>query len=72
MLVFGRKIGEEVIIGDDIVVKVVSVRGGKISLGFSAPSDIAINRREIYERMRFERPLATVDVGEIVGEPQAV
>jgi carbon storage regulator len=70
MLVFGRKVGEEVIIGNDIVVKVVSVRGGKISLGFSAPSDIAINRREIYERMRLERPLATVDVSEMVGEPQ--
>jgi len=72
MLVFGRKVGEEVIIGDDIVVKVVSVRGGKISLGFSAPTNVPINRREIYERMRFDRPLATVDVVEMVGEPQAV
>jgi carbon storage regulator len=72
MLVFGRKVGEEVIIGDEIVVKVVSVRGGRISLGFSAPSDVAINRREIYERMRYQRPLANVDVGDMVVEPQAV
>jgi carbon storage regulator len=72
MLVFGRKVGEEVMIGDDIVVKVVSVRGGRISLGFKAPSDVPVNRREVYDRLRLEQPLATVEVGGMAGEPQAI
>jgi carbon storage regulator len=72
MLVFGRKVGEEVMIGDDIVVKVVSVRGGRISLGFKAPADVPINRREIYERLQLEQVLNTADVGEMARETQAV
>ena len=39
MLVFGRKVGEDVMIGDDVVVMVLSMRGEWISLGFEAPAD---------------------------------
>ena len=72
MLVFGRKVGEEVMIGDDIIVKVVSLRGGRISLGFKAPPEVPINRREIYERLRLQQAFACPDVADVVRDPQPV
>lgn len=50
MLVLSRKIGEEVMIGNGIVVRLVEVRGDKVRLGFTAPKDVAIWRRELVER----------------------
>ncbi len=49
MLVLTRKSDESVILGDDIEVKVLGVRGDQVSLGFSAPAEMSINRKEIYE-----------------------
>ena len=49
MLVLTRKSNESVILGDDIEVKVLDVRGDQVSLGFSAPAEISINRKEVYE-----------------------
>ncbi len=49
MLVLTRKSEESVIIGDNIEVKVLAVRGEQVSLGFSAPSEMRINRKEVYE-----------------------
>lgn len=47
MLVLSRKVGESVAIGDDIVVTVQGVKGGKISLGISAPKSVSIRRSEL-------------------------
>ncbi len=47
MLVLSRKANEEVMIGSEIRVTVLKVGGGKVKLGFTAPSDVAIHRREI-------------------------
>ncbi|MDF7800899.1 carbon storage regulator CsrA [Pontiellaceae bacterium B1224] len=49
MLILTRKSDESVILGDDIIVKVLGVRGDQVSLGFSAPPEMSINRKEIYE-----------------------
>ena len=49
MLVLSRKIGEEIIIGDNIRVTVVAVRGNQVRLGFSAPGDVSIQRAELVE-----------------------
>jgi len=49
MLVLTRKSKESVILGDDIEVKVLGVRGDHVSLGFSAPAEMSINRKEVYE-----------------------
>lgn len=49
MLVLTRKSNESVILGDNIEVKVLGVRGDQVSLGFSAPMEMNINRKEIYE-----------------------
>lgn len=49
MLVLTRKSDESVILGDDIEVKVLGVRGDQVSLGFAAPAEMNIYRKEIYE-----------------------
>jgi carbon storage regulator len=49
MLVLTRKSEESVMLGDDVEVKVLAVRGDMVSLGFSAPMETRINRKEIYE-----------------------
>ncbi|WP_082233355.1 carbon storage regulator CsrA [Halobacillus massiliensis] len=54
MLVLNRKEGESVRIGDDILLKVVSVEGGQVKLGIQAPKDIDIHRQEIYEAIQRE------------------
>ncbi len=47
MLVLSRKIGEQIIINDDIVVTVVSVKGNQVRLGFTAPANVSICREEL-------------------------
>ena len=54
MLVLTRKLGETIVIGDDIVIKVVDIHGKQIRLGIDAPTQISIFRGEIYERIQEE------------------
>ncbi len=54
MLVLTRKLGETIVIGDNIVIKVVDIHGKQIRLGIEAPSEITIFRGEIYERIQAE------------------
>ena len=58
MLYLTRKIGESVIINDDIEVTVVDVRGKTIKLGFTFPAEATVLRREIYERIQAENRAA--------------
>lgn len=55
MLVLGRSTGERIVIGDDVELVVVSVRGDRVKLGFQAPQDVAIHRAEVYKRAREDR-----------------
>lgn len=50
MLVLGRKVGDEIVIGDNIRLVVVSIRGNQVRLGFDAPREVAVRRREIISR----------------------
>jgi carbon storage regulator len=54
MLILTRRIGEAVMIGQDITVKVVEVKGTQIRLGISAPRDVPVHREEIFERIKNE------------------
>lgn len=54
MLVLTRKSNESVILGDNIEVKVLSIRGDQVSLGFCAPREMSINRKEIHEAIQAE------------------
>ena len=58
MLVLSRQRDESIIIGDNIVVTIVDVRGDKVKLGIEAPQDVSVHRREVYEAIRRENQLA--------------
>lgn len=51
MLILTRKVGESIIIGDSVTVKVLGMRAGQIKIGIEAPRDLAIHREEVYERI---------------------
>jgi len=55
MLILTRKPGEKIMIGDDIVVSVISVKGPQVRLGVDAPSDVEVHREEIYNRIQDEK-----------------
>jgi carbon storage regulator len=50
MLVLTRRIGESIVIGNEVRVTVVSVKGDKVRLGVTAPEDVRVDRQEIHER----------------------
>ena len=54
MLVLSRKQGEKIVIGDNISVVVIEVRGAKVRLGIDAPRDVAVHREEVYEAIKRE------------------
>lgn len=58
MLVLSRKRDERIVIGDNIVITVVDIRGDKVRLGFSAPESVEINRQEVYEATQREKATA--------------
>ncbi len=54
MLILTRRVGETVMIGDNVTVTVLGVKGNQVRLGVNAPRDVAVHREEIYERIRNE------------------
>jgi carbon storage regulator len=56
MLILTRRMGETVIIGENVSVTIVGVNGGQIRVGINAPKDVTVHREEIYERIRHEPP----------------
>ncbi len=52
MLVLSRKCNEQIMIGDDIIVTVVSIRGGTVRLGIEAPPHVTVHRQEVLEAIR--------------------
>ncbi|OGP69290.1 MAG: carbon storage regulator [Deltaproteobacteria bacterium RBG_13_60_28] len=69
MLILTRKIGEGIILGDDIRIAVLEIRGKQIRIGIEAPSDVVVLREEIYQRIQEENLRAAgvrdVDLKEI-------
>jgi carbon storage regulator len=58
MLVLSRQRDESIIIGDNIVVTIVDVRGDKVRLGIDAPREVSVHRREVYEAIQRENEQA--------------
>jgi carbon storage regulator len=59
MLVLSRHRDESIIIGDDIVITVVDIRGDKVRLGIAAPIEISVHRQEVYEAIQRENRQAS-------------
>lgn len=56
-LILTRRIGESLVIGDNVTVRVLSVKGSQVRLGIEAPREVAVHREEIAERIRAELTL---------------
>lgn len=59
MLVLSRHRDESIMIGDDVVVTIVDIRGDKVRLGITAPQDIPVHRQEVYEAIKRENRKAS-------------
>ena len=55
MLILTRRVGETIMIGSNVTVTVLGVKGNQVRIGINAPKDVEVHREEIYERIRHER-----------------
>jgi carbon storage regulator len=63
MLILTRRVGETLMIGDEVTVTVLGVKGNQVRIGVNAPRDVTVHREEIYERIKQEQ-LANQESGE--------
>ena len=60
MLILARRAGETVIIGDEVTITVLSVKGNQVRVGIEAPRSVAVHRKEIYKRIQREQQFESV------------
>jgi len=65
MLVLSRKKDEKIVIGDQITLMVIDIRGDKVRLGIEAPKDVAVHRQEVYEAIQKEMEMDAEPTNEL-------
>lgn len=61
MLILSRKIGEAIVVANDIVVRIIDIKGGQVRLGVQAPGEVSVHREEIYQRILEENKKAALE-----------
>jgi len=73
MLVLSRQRDQTIMIGDDVEITIVDIRGDKVRLGINAPSEIPVHRKEVYEAIKRENQAASgvkpEDIAKVAGAP---
>lgn len=64
MLILTRRVGETVMIGNDVTVTILGVKGNQVRVGVNAPKEVAVHREEIYERISHEQGGGKIKTGE--------
>jgi carbon storage regulator len=67
MLILTRRVGETVVIGNDVTVTVLGVKGNQVRLGVNAPREVAVHREEIFERIKREQAEDKAQRPQVVG-----
>ena len=63
MLILTRRVGESLMIGDNVDITVLGIRGNQVRIGINAPKDVSVHREEIYDRINYEKSEASVSPG---------
>jgi carbon storage regulator len=58
MLILTRRVGETIVIGDDVIITVLGIKGNQVRIGINAPKDVSVHREEIYQRIQQEKNTA--------------
>lgn len=71
MLILTRRVGETIVIGDDVIVTVLGIKGNQVRIGINAPKDVSVHREEIYQRIQQEKNATASAVKPEISEPAA-